>query len=344
MSKEPRDAMLWEPEGEGDIVRCRLCGHRCVISPGGFGQCRVRQNLGGKLVSMSYREVVAIHIDPVEKKPLFHFLPGTESLSVATPGCNFRCAFCQNWQISQMPKEDKLYHPVTEHFTPDRIAALAAHHRCRSISYTYTEPTVFYELAYDTAKKARLYGLKNCFVTNGFLSAEAIETISPYLDAANVDLKCFSDDTYQHLLGGRLQPVLDALLAMKKHKIWIELTTLVVPGMNDSRGELRDMANWIAKNLGVETPWHITRFHGDYHMASSRPTPLWSLKEAVEAGRDAGLKYVYSGNVVNGNDERTYCPGCREVVIDRRGFTVEAVRIRHGACPSCGTPIAGVWH
>jgi len=337
---ELHEAMLWEP-GEDRSVRCELCGHRCVIAEGKYGVCRVRQNVAGTLRTHSYGAVVAFNVDPIEKKPLFHFLPGTRSLSVAAAGCNFQCDFCQNWQISQSPPTGKV--AGGQAISPVQIVAAAVNYDCASISYTYTEPTVFFELAYETARLAREKGLRNCFVSNGYMTPRAVEAIAPHLDAINVDLKAFRDETYRRVMKARLAPVLTCLKALVAAGIWVEVTTLVVPGMNDSPAELRDIAGFIAGELGAGVPWHVSRFHGDYKMTSAPSTPIETLRKACEIGAEAGLKYVYCGNATGSSDERTYCPACRAVLIDRFGFTVRSIALRDGKCGSCAEPIEGVW-
>ena len=337
--KSSHDAMLYE-KLDGQKVRCNLCGHRCVIAAGKYGVCRVRQNVEGGLRSENFDAVVAVNVDPIEKKPLFHFLPGSRSLSVAAPGCNFQCAFCQNWQISQSPQDGRIEGQAV---APDQIVAAARNYDCRSISYTYTEPTVFFELAYQTATRAGREGIKNCFVSNGYLSPLGVETIAPVLDAINVDLKAFSDETYRTIMKARLEPVLTCLREIVSHGIWLEVTTLVVPGMNDSRGELADIAKFIAGELGPDVPWHVSRFHGDYRMTGTPPTPIETLVMATELAAEAGLRYVYCGNVSGQADENTYCPSCHERLIERSGFSVRSNRLADGKCPSCGTAIPGVW-
>jgi pyruvate formate lyase activating enzyme len=335
------DAMLWETREDGKL-QCNLCGHRCVIAEDAFGFCNVRQNIGGKLKTHSYDKIITVHVDPIEKKPLAHFLPGSLSLSIATAGCNFRCDFCQNWRISQSPRSGS-DERAGEAIPPEELVELAVRQGCASISYTYTEPTIFFELAYDTSIAAREKGLKNCFVSNGFMTPQAVETISPVLDAINVDLKAFRDETYRTVCGGRLQPVLDSLEALVAAGVWVEVTTLVVPGMNDSAEELGRIAEFIATRLGRGVPWHVGRFHGDYRMTHTPATPLATLESAVQLGREAGLKYIYCGNVPGRTDERTYCPACDKMLIDRDGFCVGRVEIVSGKCPACGEAIEGVW-
>ena len=339
MTPEPHDAMLWEAFDD-QKVRCLLCGHQCIVAAGSCGLCRVRQNVAGVLKSLNYDTIVAINADPIEKKPLFHFLPGTRSLSIAAPGCNFQCDFCQNWGISQSPRTSR---PSGQNVTPEQIVAAAVNNACPSISYTYTEPTVFFELAYDTGRLAHQRGLKNCFVSNGYMTARAVEEIRPYLDAVNVDLKAFRDRTYRNVMKATLEPVLVCLRALVAAEIWVEVTTLVVPGMNDSAEELGDIARFIAGDLGPSVPWHVSRFHPDYKMSAVGSTPIERLELACGLGKEAGLKHVYCGNVPGQTDERTYCPSCGEVLIDRTGFSIRGIFLKRGACPSCSEGIAGAW-
>ena len=340
MGDEAHEAMLYE-KLDGQKVRCGLCGHECVIAAGKYGICRVRENVAGALKSLSYGALVSMNVDPIEKKPLFHFLPGSRSLSIATAGCNFQCEFCQNWQISQSPRSGS---PVRgEAVSAQQIVTAAVNYDCDSISYTYTEPTIFFELAYDTARLARERGLLNCFVSNGYMTPLAVDTIAPYLDAINVDLKAFRDETYRSIMKARLEPVLTCLKALVAAGVWVEVTTLVVPGMNDSPEELRDIARFISTELSPAVPWHVSRFHGDYKMTGTPSTPLKTLELACHVGREAGLKYVYSGNVPGWGDESTRCPACGETLISRMGFSVRANHLRDGACYSCGQAIEGIW-
>jgi pyruvate formate lyase activating enzyme len=303
-SDSVKEAMLYEKLSDGS-VRCNLCAHRCVIAQGKRGICHVRENANGSLYTLVYGRLIAEHMDPVEKKPLYHFYPGSTSYSIATPGCNFRCEWCQNWEISQMLRERHL--PPEENVSPEEIATNARRVGSRSIAYTYTEPTIFFEYTYDTAKLARDAGLENVYVTNGYMTAETLRTIKPYLDAANVDLKGFRDETYRKYVGARLQPVLDSLREMKRLGIWIEVTTLVVPGVNDDPAELENAAKFVANDLGVDTPWHISRFFPAYKMTDASPTPVATLQRARQIGLEAGLRYVYLGNVRG--EENTFCPG-----------------------------------
>jgi pyruvate formate lyase activating enzyme len=332
-----REAMLWDRAEDG-AVACRLCAHRCFIKPGKRGVCAVRENRDGALVTLVYGEVVAAHVDPIEKKPLYHFFPGSKAMSIATPGCNFRCGFCQNWQISQAPRRTS-GGIAGEPFAPQAIVRAAVAQGCRSISYTYTEPTVFFEYAYDTARLAREAGLANNFVTNGYMTAEALEAIRPDLDAANVDLKAFRDETYKRTCGARLEPVLETIRRMKTLGVWVEVTTLVVPGLNDSPVELEAIARFIA-SVDTDIPWHISRFHPDYEYTQAPATPIATLRAAAETGRREGLRYIYVGNVP-GESEDTRCRTCGTVLVRRRGFTVVANVLVDSRCPKCRTTLPG---
>jgi pyruvate formate lyase activating enzyme len=331
--------MFQEPI-EGKKIRCSLCSHRCLIGDGKRGICSVRENIDGVLYSLVYDKVIARNVDPIEKKPLFHFQPGSTSYSIATPGCNFRCKHCQNADISQLP-QDRSGMILGEEVTPAAIVEAALRYRCSSISYTYTEPTIYFELALDTARLAAEAGLRNVFVTNGYITPEALQVIRPYLDAANIDLKGFRDDFYRQVCGAKLQPVLDAIKLYKEYGIWIEITTLVIPGHNDSDEELTGIARFI-KSVGDETPWHVSRFHPTYKLNDKPITPLATLKRARTIGLDAGLRYVYEGNIP-GEGEDTMCWECGKALIERIGFTVEMNVIESGKCPYCHALIDGVW-
>ncbi len=333
-----KEAMLYErlPEGK---VRCGLCAHRCVIADGRKGICQVRENRGGTLYTLVYGRAITQHVDPVEKKPLLHFHPGTRAYSIATAGCNFRCRWCQNWDISQMVRERHLV--VGEEASPEYIVSAAEKSGCHSIAYTYTEPTIFFEYAYDTARLAHEAGLANIYVTNGYMTEEMLETFHPYLDAANVDLKAFRDETYRKYVGARLQPVLDAMKVMKRLGIWLEVTTLVIPDINDGDGELKDAADFVANELGVDTPWHISRFSPAYQMTDVPPTPVETLRRAREIGLEAGLRYVYVGNVAA--EANTVCHACGHMLIRRSGHRILENHVQSdGRCPNCGTPVAGI--
>ncbi len=332
-------ALLWRSL-EGRKVECFLCAHRCHVAESNFGVCGVRENRDGKLITRVYGEVIAAHVDPIEKKPLYHFLPGTISFSIATAGCNFRCPFCQNWQISQVTKKDRGF-SGGQALSPEEIIRGARTRGCRSISYTYTEPTIFFEYADDTARLAKSAGLANVFVTNGYMTAEALRTIQPFLDAANVDLKAFRDETYKKICGARLQPVLDSIRLMHELGIWVEVTTLVVPALNDSDEELTEVARFIA-SVSPEIPWHISRFHPDYQYDQAQATPLETLRRARRLGKEAGLRYIYIGNVW-GESESTDCRQCGKALLRRSGFCLEENWIREGKCSFCGAPVPGVF-
>ena len=334
-----RKAILNERLEEGK-VRCHLCAHSCVISPGSRGVCGVRGNSDGELYSLVYGEIIAENIDPIEKKPLFHVLPGSKSYSIAAMGCNFHCSFCQNYQISQIPAGSDF--PRGRDTTPDAVLARATATGCQSVAYTYTEPTVYFEFAYDCCRLAHEKGIKNIFISNGYLSAEAIEMISPYLDAINVDLKAFSQKFYREQCGASLQPVLDTLGRLKDRGIWVEITTLLIPALNDNPEELKRLAAYIY-SLGPETPWHISRFHPQYKLREVMATPVSLVRDAWKIGKDAGLYYVYSGNIPGERTEKTFCRTCGYLLIDRVGFSVRNISLLHNACPNCQTPLDGLW-
>jgi len=331
-----KEALLWKADGQN--VRCSLCSHRCTIAEGKRGVCMVRENQKGKLFSLVYGKLIAMHVDPVEKKPLYHFYPGHDAYSIASVGCNFRCSFCQNWGISQMPRD--LGEIAGKDHKPEDIIKAAVENKCASVAYTYTEPTVWYEFAKDCGMLAKKQGLKNLWVSNGFMSSECIDD-AKFIDAANIDLKSFSDDFYKKVCGGRLEPVLDNLKYLKKKGVWLEITTLIIPDQNDSEDELTDIAEFIVKELGDETPWHISAFHPDYKMQESYLTPDETLVKAYSIGKDAGLDYVYVGNsdVHTGKDTR--CPQCKEVLIKRKWFEVTENIIEKNKCPKCGHKIPG---
>jgi len=334
-----REALLYETFA-GNKVRCNLCAHYCVIADGRKGVCQVRENRGGTLFTLVYGRTIARHVDPIEKKPLFHFFPGSKAYSIATPGCNFHCQWCQNWDISQQPREQYL---ISGHqATPNQIVAAAKNTGCQSIAYTYTEPTIFFEYAYETARQAHAAGINNIFITNGYMTAEMLEAFHPLLNAVNVDLKAFRNETYHRYVGASLDPVLDSMKAMKRLGIWLEVTTLVIPGVNDDPTEIRDAARFITQELGADTPWHISRFFPAYKMMDVPPTPIALLSKAKEIGLEEGLKYIYPGNVLDNGSQDTLCPGCGRVLIRRRGFIVSHDRVKDGHCPECGEPIAGV--
>ena len=334
------EAYLYESLKDSE-VKCNLCNHRCNIKSGRRGICGVRENRAGVLETLVYGKVIARHIDPIEKKPLFHFLPGSLSYSIATVGCNFKCRFCQNADIAQMPS-DHNGRIVGDAFSPEDVVAEAIKGDCKTIAYTYTEPTVYFEFAYDTAKLATEKGIRNVFVTNGYMTEEALQMIHPFLDAANVDLKAFSDKFYRTYCGARLTGVKETLVSMKSKGIFLEITTLIIPGLNDSPKELTALASFIAASLGTDTPWHISRFHPTYKLMDRPSSSIHTLTAAREIGVRAGLKYVYTGNVPGEEGEKTFCYACGKVLIDRWGFNVSNYAIIHGACKYCGALIDGV--
>jgi len=334
-----REALLYEKLGD-QKVQCHLCAHRCRINPGKRGICGVRENRKGVLCALTYGMLIAENVDPIEKKPLFHVYPASKSFSIAAAGCNFSCDFCQNYDISQFPRE--IQEVPGRPTNPQDILEHAVRTGARTIAYTYTEPTVYFEYAYDTARLARQKGLRNIFVTNGFMTVEALDIISPYLDAANVDLKSFRDDFYRKRCGGRLQPVLESLRKTKEKGVWVEVTTLLIPGLNDSEEELRDIAFFIV-SLGVETPWHISRFYPRYKMEQWSVTSVETIHKAAQIGKSCGLKYVYSGNIPGDEGENTSCSHCGRLLIARYGYHIEQMNLRGAACPQCGTILEGLF-
>lgn len=334
-----RKALLYQ-KLEGNKVQCNLCAHRCVINPGKMGICKVRGNSGGRLNTIVYGQTIAQDIDPIEKKPLYHFYPDSKAYSIATPGCNFHCRFCQNWYISQTINDEIL--KSGQEATAEQIVLNAKQAGCQSIAYTYTEPTIFFEYSYDTARIAHEAGLKNIYVTNGYMTTEMLEMINPYLDAVNIDLKAFRDKTYRRIISTRLQPVLDNLKKIKQLGIWLEVTSLIIPGINDDPHEIRDMASFVATELGVDVPWHISRFFPAYKMKDVPATPAQTLQKAKEIGLEAGLYYVYLGNVTSNGDMDTKCPQCGKILIERSNFGVMKNIIQENRCPNCGMEIAGV--
>jgi pyruvate formate lyase activating enzyme len=335
-----REATLYD-KLDGKAVRCKLCNHRCQITDGNFGFCGVRKNEGGILYTYAYGTIVASHVDPVEKKPLYHFLPGSTSLSIATMGCNFRCGFCQNWEISQSNVRDNSSAGAGADVSPQTLVDTALKNGCKSVSYTYTEPTVFFEYAMDIANIAKAKGLRNIFVTNGYMTPEAVELMASRIDAANVDLKFFTESAYRKICGAHLEPVLNSIRLMRRKNIWVEVTTLVIPGENDAATQLSGIAQFIA-DVDKNIPWHISRFHPDYKFSAYPVTPESTLKEAQETGIRYGLKYIYIGNVQGwGND--TMCPSCNKLLIKREIFDILDYNIIDGACPYCHTPVPGIF-
>jgi pyruvate formate lyase activating enzyme len=332
-------AVLWD-SSEDNKVRCKLCNWRCVIDEDKLGRCCVRKNIEGVLYSLNYDKVCSANPDPIEKKPLYHFQPGTSSFSIATMGCNFRCEFCQNWQISQAALEDGQI--SGQAISPEHIVSGAIRSGCKSIAYTYTEPTVFMELCHDCGRLAKEQGLTNVFVSNGYMTKEAIDFAGDWLNGINVDLKSFSEDYYKRLCKARLEPVLDTISYIANlTNIWLEITTLLVPGENDSDDELKKLADFIVSKAGADVPWHISRFHPQYKFLDSVATPADSLKRAEQIGKEAGLRYVYLGNMPGSKSESTFCYKCNRILIERVGYRILANHTTNSCCPDCDTKIAG---
>ena len=332
-------AVLWD-EAEDKKVRCKLCSWRCLIDEGELGRCCVRKNISGSLYSLNYDKVCSANPDPIEKKPLFHFQPGSRSFSIATMGCNFRCEFCQNWQISQAAIEDGQIDGQS--ISPEQIVEAAVRSECKGIAYTYTEPTVFMELCNDCGRLGKEKGLTNVFVSNGYQTREAIDFAKDWLNGINVDLKSFSEDYYKRLCKARLQPVLDTISYIAKETdIWLEITTLLVPDENDSDDELKKLADFIVSKAGVDVPWHISRFIPQYKYSGSHPTPVETLERAYDIGKEAGLHYVYFGNVPGSKAESTFCYNCGKLLIERVGYSIGENNIVDSCCPECGVKIAG---
>ena len=328
-------AMFYE-KLKNNYIRCDLCPNICVLKEDETGTCGVRQNIGGELYSLVYNQPVSIHIDPIEKKPLYHFYPGTNILSIATVGCNLRCNFCQNWTISQTrPNEAQAYQA-----TPEQIIAMAKEYDCQSIAFTYTEPTVFYEYMLDIAKLAKEEGLKTVMVTCGYINEKPLQELAKYMDAANIDLKGFSEEFYSTYTTGSLQPVLNTLQIAKEEGMFFEITNLVIPQAHDDPILIRAMCKWIKENIGDEYPLHFSRFFPQYKLTNRPPTPVKTLEMAYDIAVEEGLKYVYIGNVGNIGED-TYCSNCGKLLIDRSGYSLEEINIKNGKCKFCGEEIFG---
>lgn len=317
-------------------VQCKLCPWRCVIDEGKRGFCGVRENQSGKLMALVYGRPVSVSVDPIEKKPLFHFLPGTDIFSIGTVGCNLRCKHCQNWQISQ---EKEI---MGESLMPEEVVEGAVKNGCSSVAYTYNEPSIFFEYVYDTARLARKKGLRNVMVTNGYINEEPLNELYKYIDAANVDLKGFSEEFYTSVTGAHMQPVLDTIKRISRMKTWMEITNLIIPTKNDDFEKIKEMCGWIAENAGKDVPMHFSRFFPYYKMSDLPPTPPQTLVRAREIAIKAGLNHVYIGNLLTEEGENTYCPGCRELAIERKGYNILKNSLKDGKC-SCGEKIAGIW-
>ncbi len=337
-SPAPAKALFWI-KAPGTDIRCQLCPRKCLIKQGGRGFCEVRENRGGQLFTMAYGNPCAVHTDPIEKKPLYHVLPGTRTLSFATAGCNFECRYCQNWQISQARPEQT----ENTELSPQQAVALALGQQLPSVSATYTEPTVFYEDMHDTFRLAREKGLATLYHSNGFINPEPLKGLCRYLTAANIDLKAFDDDTYARMSQGLLAPVLDTLKTLQAQGVWTEITHLLVPGWNDQEDRIKALCQWIVKNLGPDVPLHFSRFYPSYKLAELAPTPIETLRMAKRSADDAGMHYVYLGNIPGEEGSGTICPKCKKTVIARSAFEVTASHLKDGKCGYCGHLIPGVW-
>jgi len=320
-------------------VQCELCPHRCRVAKGKRGLCRVRENRDGKYYSLVYGNPCAVHLDPIEKKPFSHVLPGTTSFSLATAGCNFQCKFCQNWEISQAFPEDVYSYDVP----PELIVSRAKEIGARSVAYTYVEPMIFYEYMSDISLLAKKAGLLNVTHSNGFINPAPLKNLCKVLDAVNIDLKGFTENFYRELCGGELSPVLETLKTLKKEKVHLEITTLIIPTKNDEMSVIKEMCVWIKKELGEDTPIHFSRFYPLYKLKTLPPTPVSTLEMAREVALSAGLEYVYVGNIPGHAGENTFCPKCKKMVIQRTGYMVGEIHLKDGKCRYCGKPISGIW-
>ncbi|MBN2016845.1 MAG: AmmeMemoRadiSam system radical SAM enzyme [Candidatus Cloacimonetes bacterium] len=330
-----REAQFYAKNDDGS-VQCTLCPNRCYLPEGLTGLCRVRKNIDGKLYSLVYNKPVSVNIDPIEKKPLYHFYPGSNILSLATVGCNLRCNFCQNWTISQSnPGEVQSYNATSE-----EIVELAKEYNCESIAFTYTEPTVFYEYMIDIAKCAHENGIKTVWVTCGYINEEPLRQLIPYLDAANIDLKGYSEDFYSTYTTGTLEPVLKTIEICKEEDLYFEITNLVIPDANDDPDMIREMCVWLKDTIGTEYPLHFSRFSPQFKLTNRPPTPVKTLEMAYEIAKEVGLKYIYLGNIISASED-TYCPNCGKKIIDRYGFSLLDMHIKDGKCEYCGYDIFG---
>ncbi|MFH1416283.1 MAG: AmmeMemoRadiSam system radical SAM enzyme [Elusimicrobiota bacterium] len=333
-----KEARWYKRAGNG-LVRCELCPNRCTLREGDRSNCLVREVENGILNTLAYGNPAAVHVDPIEKKPLYHYFPGETTFSIATAGCNFTCLNCQNWQISQMaPEETENYKML-----PEDVVKLARQNNCGIISYTYSEPSVFYEYMFDTAVIARENGIKNTSITNGFLNPLPLKELCSYLDAANVDIKGFSDDFYMKFTDGRLQPVLDAIVIMKENGVHVEITNLLLPGQNDSDDMVSNLSKWIIKNTGPDTPLHFSRFTPMYKLKNLPPTPQKTLEKARKTAMDAGMYYVYIGNVHSPGVQDTVCHNCGKTIINRTGYFINSINMKNGCCAYCNAKIPGRW-
>ena len=335
--KWSREAMFYTATPRG--VKCGICPNECTLRPGETSDCRNRVNYQGKLYSIAYGNPCAVHVDPIEKKPLLHFLPRSKAFSIATAGCNFVCLNCQNWEISQSsPKDTRNYDLM-----PEKVVASCKKHGCESIAYTYAEPISFYEYMFDTSKLAHEASIRNVMVSNGYINREPLQKLTPYLHAANIDLKCFDNDIYLKLNAGKLQPILDTLTTLKENGIWIEITNLIVPTWTDDMDMIKRMCGWLVDNGFSEYPLHFSRFHPMYKLTQLPETPLATLIKARNIAVSEGLKFVYVGNVPGRGMEDTFCPNCNERVIERRGYTLQKYNLKDGKCAHCGAAVNGIW-
>lgn len=343
-SKNPNDrftaeARWWEPVGKDNIVKCKLCPHECTVPDGGRGICEVRENQGGKYKTLIYNRPVSLNVDPIEKKPFFHVLPGTKAFSLATAGCNIECKFCQNWQISQARPEDL----DAQFLTPQQIVDFAKQNQSASIAYTYSEPTIYYEYMFDIAKAGKEKGLNNVIVSNGFINEKPLRELCKHLSAVKIDLKSFTEKFYRETCSGQLKPVLHTLEVLKSIGIWYEIVVLIVPTLNDSESEIREMSQWIVKTLGPDVPVHFSRFHPTYKIRNLPDTPVSTIERCHAIARGEGIKFVYTGNVWNHKFENTYCPKCEKLLIRRQGYFTKIEGLSEGKCSKCGEPIPGFW-
>ena len=333
-----REAMFWEKLPENQ-VKCGLCPRECQVSDVERGYCGVRENQGGQYQTLVYGALCSANVDPIEKKPLFHYLPGTTAFSIATAGCNIECQFCQNWQISQFRPEQVPSTPVT----PERLVAACKARSSPTIAYTYSEPVIFYEYMHDTAALARRHGVGSVMISNGYIQEKPLRQLCQHLTAVKIDFKAFTEKFYRETCAGELKPVLDTLKLLKQIGIWFEMVILVIPTLNDSPDEIRRMSEWVVEHLGPDVPMHFTRFHPTYRITNLPATPVSTLEQSRQIALEAGVHYVYAGNVQMHPGENTYCHGCKAELIRRVGFRIAYNRIKDGHCPKCGTAIPGVW-